>query len=69
MTDEQTPQERMAVMIECKVEDMKTRADILRMDGQALIAKAETIYHEALVLQNDLYKFKTNNPEFFPEGE
>ena len=69
MPDERTPQERMVQLIENKIEDMKARAAILRMDGQALIAKGETIHYEAMVLGNDLYKFQTNNPELFPEGE
>jgi hypothetical protein len=69
MPDERTPQERMVQLIENKIEDMKARATLLKMDGQALIAKGDTIYHEAMVLGNDLYKFQTANPELFPEGE
>ena len=67
MVDERTPQERMTQMIRNKVADMKVRADLLSLDGQALIAKSETIRHEAMCLDNELYKFKTNNPELFPE--
>lgn len=48
-----------------KVRDMKARADILSLDGQALLAKAETIRYEAMCLENDLYKFKLRYPEAF----
>lgn len=64
-----SPQEIMAKLIEEKAFDMKARADLLMLDGQALCAKAETIRYEAMVLQNDLYKFKRSHPDLFPDEE
>ena len=54
-------------LIDAKVHDMKARADNLMLDGKALIAKAETIRYEAMVLENDLYKYKRAHPEEFPD--
>ncbi len=54
-------------LIEQKVRDMKARGDLLVMEGQALIAKGETIRYEALILEDDLYKFKRNHRNEFSE--
>lgn len=69
MSDEKPIHEIMAEqLIGQKVRDMKARADLLSLDGQALIAKSETIRHEAMILENDLYKFKLRFPDHFEEA-
>ena len=66
-----TPQRAASWMAEelvmARVDDMKSRADLLTIDGQEILAKAATIRAEAMRLENDLYKFKCNHPDLFPD--
>ncbi len=54
-------------LIEAKIHDMRTRADLLMLDGKALIAKADTLRYEALCMDVDLDKYKRAHPKEFPD--